>query len=102
MPFLPNDRFWKYNNHKLSFFLSSPALEGRDDVGVVVVGGGVSGVCAGVRLGQIGVRYVILEKADGIGGAWRSNRYPGSGPDVASHLFAFSFYLNPRYVPHML
>ncbi len=64
---------------------------------MVIVGGGVSGVCAGVRLGQLGVRYVVLEKAASLGGAFRTNRYPGAEADVAGHLFSFSFYPNPRW-----
>jgi cation diffusion facilitator CzcD-associated flavoprotein CzcO len=33
----------------------------------------------------------IYEQADGVGGTWRDNTYPGSGCDVPSHLYSFSF-----------
>ncbi len=75
-----------------------PSSPGRDDVGAVIVGGGAAGVCAGVRLGQLGVRYVLLEKsADGLGGAWRNNSYPGCVADTASHTLSFSFFPNPGF-----
>ncbi len=35
--------------------------------------------------------FVILEKADDIGGTWRDNSYPGCACDVPSHLYSFSF-----------
>ena len=33
----------------------------------------------------------ILERADGIGGTWLYNSYPGCACDVPSHLYSFSF-----------
>ena len=45
----------------------------------------------------------IFEKADGVGGVWRDNTYPGAACDVPSHLYSFSFEPNPdwsrRYSP---
>jgi len=46
----------------------------------------------GIRLKGVGVeRFEILEKADGVGGTWYHNRYPGCACDVPSHLYSFSF-----------
>ncbi|MDH5238592.1 MAG: NAD(P)/FAD-dependent oxidoreductase, partial [Acidimicrobiia bacterium] len=45
-----------------------------------------------IRLKQAGHRdFVLLEKAEGIGGTWFHNRYPGCACDVQSHLYSFSF-----------
>ncbi len=64
----------------------------------VVVGAGFSGICAGIKLREAGIRdFVILEKADRIGGTWRENTYPGAGCDVPSHLYSYSFEPNPRW-----
>ena len=41
---------------------------------------------------------MILEKADGVGGTWRENTYPGAACDVPSHLYSFSFEPNPQLV----
>ncbi|MBF6331829.1 NAD(P)/FAD-dependent oxidoreductase [Nocardia transvalensis] len=35
--------------------------------------------------------FVIVEEADGLGGVWRDNTYPGCSCDVPSHLYSFSF-----------
>jgi cation diffusion facilitator CzcD-associated flavoprotein CzcO len=33
----------------------------------------------------------IIEQADGVGGTWRQNVYPGAACDIQSHLYSFSF-----------
>lgn len=46
----------------------------------------------GIRLADAGFdRFEILERASGVGGTWRHNRYPGCTCDVPSHLYSFSF-----------
>ena len=41
--------------------------------------------------------FVLLERADDIGGTWRDNTYPGCACDVPSHLYSFSFAPNPDW-----
>ena len=63
-----------------------------------IIGAGVSGICAGVHLKRgMDDDFVILEKADDLGGTWRDNTYPGVECDVPSHLYSFSFDLNPDW-----
>ena len=57
----------------------------------VIIGSGISGLCAAIRLHQAGVAYVILERHDEVGGVWVENRYPGAAVDTPSHLYSFSF-----------
>lgn len=65
---------------------------------VAVLGAGMSGICMGVQLKKNGIQdFVILEKADSVGGTWRENTYPGIACDVPSHLYSFSFELNPNW-----
>lgn len=73
--------------------------EGPADVlEAVIVGTGFSGLGAAIRLKQQGGRsFVILERADEVGGTWRENHYPGCACDVPSHLYSFSFEPNPRW-----
>jgi len=67
--------------------------EGRPTPSVVIVGGGLSGLAAGMQLLRAGVSsFSILEQSDGVGGTWRDNTYPGSACDVPSHLYSFSFF----------
>ena len=65
---------------------------------IAIIGGGISGICAGIRFKQAGIDdFVILEKADRIGGTWRDNCYPGAACDIPSHLYSFSFASNGNW-----
>ncbi|KKW80229.1 cyclohexanone monooxygenase [Acinetobacter sp. Ag2] len=58
----------------------------------IVVGAGISGIAAAYQMNQVGYHdYVVLEKANRVGGTWRDNNYPGCGCDVPSALYSFSF-----------
>ncbi|MFW6300253.1 MAG: flavin-containing monooxygenase [Oceanicaulis sp.] len=68
------------------------------EVSVAVIGAGFAGLAMGHRLKEEGVEhFVILDRADGVGGVWRCNTYPGAACDVPSHLYSFSFFLNPDW-----
>jgi cation diffusion facilitator CzcD-associated flavoprotein CzcO len=59
---------------------------------VAIIGAGPGGLCMGIRLKGAGFEHFeILEKADGVGGTWYHNRYPGCACDVPSHLYSYSF-----------
>jgi len=58
----------------------------------VIIGGGFSGLCLAIKLRQRGIDdFIVLEKADAIGGTWRDNHYPGAECDVPSSLYSYSF-----------
>ena len=63
----------------------------RADLPVVIVGCGMSGLLAGIRLGEAGIPYTIVEKNAGVGGTWFENRYPGARVDVGNHFYCYSF-----------
>jgi cation diffusion facilitator CzcD-associated flavoprotein CzcO len=57
-----------------------------------IIGAGPGGICAGIKLKEAGFQdFVILEQAEGVGGTWWHNSYPGCACDVPSHLYSFSF-----------
>lgn len=62
---------------------------------VVVIGAGVSGMLAAIRLREAGIDHVVLEKNDDVGGTWLENAYPGAGVDTPSHLYSYSFAPRP-------
>lgn len=65
---------------------------------VVIIGAGFGGIGAAIQLGRRGFGdIVLLEKSDDVGGTWRDNSYPGCACDVPSHLYSFSFALNPSW-----
>ena len=73
----------------------SPA---SNDPAIVIIGSGFAGLCMAIALKRAGYHhFVILEKNDDLGGTWRDNKYPGCACDVPSHMYSFSFELNPGW-----
>ena len=66
---------------------SAPPVRTR----AVIIGTGFAGLGMAIALQRQGVDFVIVEKADDVGGTWRDNSYPGCACDVPSHLYSFSF-----------
>ncbi|MEO8816505.1 MAG: NAD(P)/FAD-dependent oxidoreductase [Mycobacterium sp.] len=64
----------------------------------LIIGAGFTGLGAAIKLRQAGVDdFVILERADRVGGTWRDNTYPGAACDIPSWLYSFSFAPNPAW-----
>jgi cyclohexanone monooxygenase len=64
---------------------------------VAIIGAGPGGIAMGARLADGGYDFTIFDRADGFGGTWRNNTYPGAACDVPSHFYSYSFALNPRW-----
>jgi cation diffusion facilitator CzcD-associated flavoprotein CzcO len=68
------------------------------DTDVLIIGTGFSGLGMAIRLKRAGLdNFTVLEQANGVGGTWRDNDYPGVACDVPSHLYSFSFEPNPNW-----
>jgi cyclohexanone monooxygenase len=60
----------------------------RDEVDVLLVGGGFGGLLTGARLRQAGVESIrVVEKGGDFGGTWYWNRYPGIACDIESYIY---------------
>jgi cation diffusion facilitator CzcD-associated flavoprotein CzcO len=61
-------------------------------VQVAIIGTGFSGLGVAARLLQNNVNdFVLLERADEVGGTWRDNTYPGAACDIMALLYVYSF-----------
>ncbi len=59
---------------------------------VAIIGAGFGGLGMAAELKQRGFEdFVVLERADDVGGTWLANTYPGCQCDVPSNLYSFSF-----------
>ncbi|MFI7702608.1 flavin-containing monooxygenase [Nonomuraea sp. NPDC049480] len=68
------------------------------DVGTIIVGAGVSGMCLAMTLRNAGQNdFIVLEKAQDIGGTWRDNDYPGCASDIPAHIYSYSFAMHPSW-----
>ena len=70
---------------------AAPDPAAAAELPVVVIGCGMSGLLAAVRLGEAGFPYTVIEKNQGAGGTWWENRYPGARVDVGNHFYCYSF-----------
>ncbi|KAI8047291.1 uncharacterized protein B0P05DRAFT_566337 [Gilbertella persicaria] len=65
---------------------------------VAIIGSGFSGICAAIQLRKkLGIIAEVFEATDDVGGTWNYNTYPGCACDIQSHLYSFSFELNPNW-----
>src|SRR3954454_3183055 len=77
---------------------TSPAKKTRQHYGVLIIGGGFAGLGAAIRLRKDGRDdFLVIERGSAVGGTWRDNTYPGAACDVPSHLYSYSFELNPNW-----
>jgi len=74
------------------------ASSSQTDFHTIIVGTGFAGLGMAIRLKEQGREdFVVLERAQDVGGTWRDNHYPGCACDVQSHLYSFSFEQNPDW-----
>ncbi|WP_040695054.1 flavin-containing monooxygenase [Nocardia vinacea] len=67
-------------------------------VKTIIIGSGFAGLGLAIRLSKQGRNdYLVLERGSDVGGTWRDNTYPGAACDVPSHLYSYSFALNPNW-----
>jgi cation diffusion facilitator CzcD-associated flavoprotein CzcO len=67
-------------------------------ISIAIIGSGFSGLGMAIRLKQEGIEdFVVLEREQDVGGTWWVNTYPGCQCDIPSHLYSFSFALNPDW-----
>lgn len=60
----------------------------HEEVDAVILGGGIGGLLAAVRLQQAGVSNIrIIDKAGDFGGTWYWNRYPGAQCDTEAYIY---------------
>ena len=71
---------------------ASPPRRRRRTPSILIIGAGPGGLCMAIRLKSAGFEdFTLLEKADGVGGTWFHNRYPGCAVDLPSYFYSFSF-----------
>lgn len=68
------------------------------DVHIAIAGAGLAGLGMAIGLHRDGIEdFVVLERADDLGGTWRDNSYPGCACDIASVLYSYSDAQNPAW-----
>ena len=89
MGFIPRDVIWTKP-------LAVPH-ETLADFNVLIIGAGFSGICAAIKLDQLGIRWIMADTNAEIGGTWLVNDYPEAGVDTPNHFYSFTFAPNHRW-----
>jgi cation diffusion facilitator CzcD-associated flavoprotein CzcO len=78
---------------------SDDSVEGRMvSTDVLIVGTGFAGLGMAIQLRGAGrENFLLVEKAQEVGGTWRDNTYPGCTCDIPSHMYSFSYEQNPDW-----
>jgi 4-hydroxyacetophenone monooxygenase len=67
------------------------------DFNVIVIGAGMTGINAAIKLAEAGFGYQVFESRHEIGGTWSVNKYPGAAVDTPSAYYSYSFEPNPAW-----
>jgi cation diffusion facilitator CzcD-associated flavoprotein CzcO len=77
---------------QLKFFIYETTMSDVQQIDAIIVGAGFSGMYQLLSLrDKLGLSVKVLEAADGVGGTWYWNRYPGARCDSESHSYMFYF-----------
>ena len=71
--------------------MAQQQTENASSYDAVIVGAGFAGMYMLHHLRQLGFSAIVLDRADGVGGTWYWNRYPGARCDVESLVYSYSF-----------
>ena len=66
-------------------------MSAPEEVDVLVVGAGITGIYQLYRAREAGFSVLLLEAGDGVGGTWFWNRYPGARFDSESYTYGYLF-----------
>jgi cation diffusion facilitator CzcD-associated flavoprotein CzcO len=68
------------------------------DYEIIIVGSGFSGIGAAIELQKKGFHdFILLEKADDLGGTWRDATYPGLAVDMPSFIYSYPFEMSAEW-----
>ncbi len=100
IPFLQEELALDGGDAKAVHSLEALPAAAKHDFKVLIVGAGMSGLLAAIRLQQSGIGYVVVEKNADVGGTWMVNSYPGCRVDNPNHLYSYSFEPNHDWPYH--
>ena len=83
-----------------SHYSNSAIMPANSSLEVLIIGAGMSGILAAIKLAERGINFKIYEKNIDLGGTWYENQYPGSRVDIANHFYSYSFEENHQWSEH--
>jgi 4-hydroxyacetophenone monooxygenase len=100
VPFLEEELALTAKDTKAVQTLEALPDAAKKDFRVLVIGAGMSGLLAAIRLKQAKIPFVVVDKNTDVGGTWFVNTYPGCRVDNPNHLYSYSFEPNHDWPYH--
>jgi len=100
IPFLEEELALGGDDSKAVHGLDEIASVAKKDFRVLIIGAGMSGLLAAIRMKQAKIDYVVVDKNSDVGGTWMVNTYPGCRVDNPNHLYSYSFEPNHDWPYH--
>jgi 4-hydroxyacetophenone monooxygenase len=100
IPFLEEELALDDSDVKAVHGLDEVPANLKHDFRVLIIGAGMSGLLAAIRMKQAGIAYTVVEKNADVGGTWMVNAYPGCRVDNPNHLYSYSFEPNHDWPYH--
>ena len=100
VPFLMEELALNTEDAKAGDWIKPVSADKTQNFRVLIIGAGMSGILAAIRLGQAGIPYTIIEKNADVGGTWLENTYPGCRVDNPNHMYSYSFEPNHGWPQH--
>ena len=100
IPFLEEELALDGSDAKVVHGLDAIPASTKHDFKVLIIGAGMSGLLAAIRMKQAGIAYTVVEKNADVGGTWMVNSYPGCRVDNPNHLYSYSFEPNHDWPYH--
>ena len=97
VPFVEEEANFDGNDRRRFVWRRAPDDAVRRSFRVGIIGAGLGGLCAAIRLEQAGIPYTVFEKNPDVGGTWYENTYPDLRVDVPNHFYSYSFRPNPDW-----
>lgn len=100
VPFLMEELALEGTDVKKAFTGEGVPETAKKNFHVLIVGAGMSGLLAAIRLKQAGIAFTIIDTNKDVGGTWHVNTYPGCRVDNPNHLYSYSFEPNHDWPQH--
>jgi 4-hydroxyacetophenone monooxygenase len=100
VPFLEEELALDAKDVKAVQTLEALPDSAKKDFRVLIIGAGMSGLLAAIRMQQAKIPFTVVDKNKEVGGTWFVNTYPGCRVDNPNHLYSYSFEPNHDWPYH--
>jgi len=76
---------------------TEPAPQALKNFSALIIGAGFSGICAAIKLDNLGINWTLVDSSPSLGGTWLANDYPEAGVDTPNHFYSYTFAPNHHW-----